>query len=85
MLRATEESWVEVRVGNQRPVLSRVLNPGDVYMVPNDPDLKMTTGNAGGLEILVDGQEIRSLGGTGKIVRDISLAANSLIENIGLQ
>ncbi len=85
VLRATEESWVEVRVGNQRPVLSRVLNPGDVYMVPNDPDLKMTTGNAGGLEILVDGQEIRSLGGTGKIVRDISLAANSLIENIGLQ
>ncbi len=85
VLRATEESWVEVKVGDQRPVLSRVLKPGDVYMVPNNPTLKMTTGNAGGLEILVDGREIRSLGGTGKIVREVSLAADSLIQNIGLQ
>lgn len=85
VLRATEESWVEVRGSGAKPVLSRVLNPGDVYLVPNDPGLKMTTGNAGGLEILVDGQEIRPLGGTGKIVRDLSLAASSLIENIGLQ
>ncbi|WP_293948384.1 RodZ domain-containing protein [Sneathiella sp.] len=85
VLRATEESWVEVKVGDQRPVLSRLLKPGDVYMVPNNPTLKMTTGNAGGLEILVDGREIRSLGGTGKIVREVSLAADSLIQNIGLQ
>ena len=85
VLRATEESWVEVKAKDDSPVLSQVLNPGDTYMAPNTPDLKLTTGNAGGLEIRVDGKEIRSLGGTGTILREILLAADSLLENNGLQ
>tara|TARA_R110002124_G_scaffold217817_9_gene383613 strand:+ start:53691 stop:55097 length:1407 start_codon:yes stop_codon:yes gene_type:complete len=85
VLRATEESWVEVKAEDDNPVLSRVLNPGDTYMAPNTPDLKLTTGNAGGLEIRVDGKEIKSLGGTGSIIREIPLAAESLLENNGLQ
>ena len=84
-MRATEESWVEVKTEGNNPVLSQVLNPGDTYMAPNTPDLKLTTGNAGGLEIRVDGKEIRSLGGTGTIIREIPLAAESLLENNGLQ
>ncbi len=85
VLRATEESWVEVKAADEKPVLSRVLKPGDVYMAPNAPDLKLTTGNAGGLEIRVDGREIRSLGGAGTILREVPLAAESLLENSGLQ
>ncbi|WP_293961018.1 RodZ domain-containing protein [Sneathiella sp.] len=85
VLRATEESWVEVKSKDNSPVLSQVLNPGDTYMAPNTHDLKLTTGNAGGLEIRVDGREIRSLGGTGTILREIPLAADSLLENNGLQ
>ncbi len=85
VLRATAESWVEVKAADQKPVLSRVLKPGDVYMAPNSPDLLLTTGNAGGLEIRVDGKEIRSLGGTGTILRGVPLLAESLLENNGLQ
>ncbi|MCF8468812.1 MAG: DUF4115 domain-containing protein [Sneathiella sp.] len=81
VLRAREESWVEVKSADDKPVLSRVLKPGDVYMAPNEPDLMLTTGNAGGLEIRVDGKEINALGGAGAILRDVPLVADSLLEN----
>lgn len=80
VLRARAETWIEVKPGNGAPYLSRVLKPGDVYMAPDLPNLKMTTGNAGGLEIRVDGNAIASLGGNGKILRDISLVADSLLD-----
>ncbi|TNE33446.1 MAG: DUF4115 domain-containing protein [Alphaproteobacteria bacterium] len=80
VVRATEESWVEVRSDADK-LLSRVLKPGDVYMAPNEPDLKLTTGNAGGLEIRVDGRKISSLGGSGAILRDVPLVADNLLGN----
>ncbi|MDF2367082.1 helix-turn-helix domain-containing protein [Sneathiella sp.] len=85
VVRATEESWIEVKATDENPVLSRVLKPGDVYMAPNEPDLILTTGNAGGLEIRVDGKEIKALGGAGTILREVPLVAESLLENTGLQ
>lgn len=85
VVRATEESWVEVKATDEKPVLSRVLKPGDVYMAPNAPDLILTTGNAGGLEIRVDGKEIKALGGAGTILREVPLVAESLLVNTGLQ
>jgi cytoskeleton protein RodZ len=84
VLRARAETWIEVKPENGTPYLSRVLMPGDVYMAPNLPNLKMTTGNAGGLEIRVDGNEIASLGGNGKILRNISLVADSLLDGTSL-
>ncbi|WP_288903885.1 helix-turn-helix domain-containing protein [uncultured Sneathiella sp.] len=85
VVRAMEESWIEVKATNEKPVLSRVLKPGDVYMAPNAPGLILTTGNAGGLEIRVDGKEIRPLGGAGTILREVPLVAESLIEKNGFQ
>ena len=84
VLRVREESWVEVKSADEKPILSRVLKPGDVYMAPNEPDLMLTTGNAGGLEIRVDGKEINALGGAGTILRDVPLVADSLLENNGV-
>ena len=80
VLRARSETWIEVKAADGAPYLSRVLKPGDVYMAPDIPNLKMTTGNAGGLEIRVDGNEIASLGGNGTILRDIPLVADSLLD-----
>jgi len=80
VLRAKAETWVEVRVLDQKPLISRVLRPGDVFMAPDNPQATLTTGNAGGLEISVDGKQIASLGGTGTIVRDLSLVASSLLD-----
>lgn len=77
-LRAVEETWIQVDVPGGTVILTHILLPGDVYHVPDRDDLTLDTGNAGGLEIRVDGILIPVLGGAGAVVRDIPLAADSL-------
>ncbi len=73
VLRATMDCWVQVRDANGSLLLTRVLRPGDSYRVPNQPELSLLTGNAGGLEILVDGIAIPPLGPVGTVRRDVPL------------
>ncbi|MCR9212963.1 MAG: DUF4115 domain-containing protein [Proteobacteria bacterium] len=80
VLRAREETWVEVKSADSPPYISQVLKPGDIYMAPNVSDVTLTTGNAGALEVRVDGTEISSLGANGAILRDISLVADNLLD-----
>jgi cytoskeleton protein RodZ len=54
-------------------VLERTLRAGDTYLVPNRPDLTLWTGNAGGLEVIVDGATLPPLGPSGSARRDIQL------------
>ena len=77
-LRAVEETWIQVEVRGGTVILTHILLPGDVYHVPDRDDLTLDTGNAGGLEIWVDGVLIPVLGGAGAVVRDIALIADSL-------
>ena len=77
-LRAIAETWVQVTAPDGVAVLTHILLPGDVYHVPDRDDLMLDTGNAGGLEIRVDGELIPSLGGAGAVVRDILLSVESL-------
>ena len=79
MVRATADSWVEVRSGDQDPMLSKVLHAGDVYEVPSLPGLKLATGNAGGIEIVVNGRAMPLLGPMGAVRRDVALNAESLL------
>lgn len=78
ILKATADSWVQVRDGQQNVLLTRMLRAGDSYQVPDKGDLWLLTGNAGGLEILVDGQPVAPLGGTGEVRRDIALDSAAL-------
>lgn len=80
VLQATADSWVQVRDGAGNLVMTRVLRPGDTYEVPDMPGLTMVTGNAGGLDILVDGRSVPSLGEQGEVVRDVSLDARALTD-----
>jgi len=80
VLQATADSWVQVRDGAGNLVMTRVLRPGDVYEVPDLPGLTMVTGNAGGLDILVDGRSVPSLGDQGEVLRDVSLDARALTD-----
>ncbi|MCO6419206.1 DUF4115 domain-containing protein [Siccirubricoccus sp. KC 17139] len=74
VLRAKADCWLQVRDRQAGTVLvNRVLRPGETYVVPAREGLLMTTGNAGGLEILVDGQLTPGLGGTPSVRRDIPL------------
>lgn len=78
-LKATgDDCWVQVREMDGQLLLSRLLRRGDVYMVPNRPGLSLMVGNAGALEILVDGKAAPSLGATGQVRRDIKLDADKL-------
>jgi len=77
-LRAVGETWVQVRAPDGIAVLTHILLPGDVYHVPERDDLMLDTGNAGGLEIRVDGELMPPLGGSGAVVRDILLSVESL-------
>jgi cytoskeletal protein RodZ len=78
VLRATQDSWVQVHGANDGPLLTRVLNPGDVYRVPDRDDLVLHTGNAGGLEVFIDGNPAGSLGQTGEVKRNVALSPDAL-------
>ena len=78
VLRASTESWIEIRTDDASLVYSGLLREGQSYPVPERPGLKMVTGNAGGLEIVVDGEAIPRLGPPGAVIRDIALDPDSL-------
>lgn len=78
VLRAAAEVWVQVRDSGGNLLLTRLLRTGDSYRVPNDPGLVMRTGNAGGLDILVDGNTIPRIGSTGAVMKEVQLDADLL-------
>ncbi|WP_439576938.1 helix-turn-helix domain-containing protein [Elioraea sp.] len=74
LLRARADTWIQVRERGSGSVLfNRVLRPGETYRVPERAGLMMTTGNAGGLEVMVAGDALPSLGGQGVVRRDLPL------------
>ena len=72
-LRATLESWVQITASDGTTVFTRVLRPGDVYRVEDRPGQSLRTGNAGGLEVVVDGVALPPFGAEGEIRRGILL------------
>lgn len=83
VLRAETDSWIEIRADDTSLVYSGLLREGQRYSVPERPGLRMVTGNAGGLEILVDGQAIARLGPPGAVIRDIDLDPDGLLRREG--
>ena len=55
-------TWVEVKDARGRTELSRVLMPGDVYYVPVKGKYKATFGNAGGIDVWVNGKLVPEIG-----------------------
>lgn len=81
IVRAIGPTWVEIRDQLEGEVLlTRVLYSGDRYLMPNREGLVMLTGNAGGLEISVDGKTVPALGPSGAVRRNILLDPDALIE-----
>ena len=77
-IRAKADSWVQVRGADGRVVVMRILRKGDSYQVPNENGLTLMTGNAGAIEIVVDGEPVPSIGAFGAVKRDVSLDAARL-------
>lgn len=77
-IRAVADCWIQVRAADQSIVFSRVLKSGEVYAVPARSGLSLRTGNAGALEIAVDGKTAPSIGGIGALRRDVALDPGEL-------
>jgi cytoskeleton protein RodZ len=73
VVRAKQDAWVQVRDSQNQLLLTEVLRSGDVYRVPDLDGLTMLTGNAGGLEIRVDGRVTPTLGPVGVVRRNVAL------------
>jgi cytoskeleton protein RodZ len=80
VIRATADAWVTVKQPAGPPLLNKLMHAGDSWTVPPDKTgLTLTTGNAGGTQIDVDGAPIpASLGGSGAVRRDLPLQAEML-------
>lgn len=76
-VRAVQASWVEIRGGDGKVLVSRVLAPGETASIPVDPRARMVTGNAGGVVIEAEGQTSAVLGRVGQVIRDIPLEPNA--------
>ena len=79
VLQAIQESWVKVEDGRGNTVFSRVLVPGDVYYVPKGNNYKATFGNAGGVDIWVNGKLAPDAGPDHTRISDISLKPEKLM------
>ncbi len=75
-IRATADAWVSLLDGHGTVVLSRLLHAGDT-LVPPAPGLLLTTGNAGGTELVVNGFAGPPLGATGVVRHGVPLVAQA--------
>lgn len=78
MIKVQTETWVEVKNENKL-YLSKVLMPGDSYILPNDTNLKLSLGKSDGVEVLLNGKPVYTVSPNKKMnisVDDILAAAN---------
>jgi cytoskeletal protein RodZ len=78
VLEARLDSWIQIVDGKGQTVIDRILRAGERYVVPAGTGLVLTTGNAGGLDVFVDGQRTPPLGDVGAVKRKISLDSGQL-------
>lgn len=76
----TEDSWLQIKNTEGAIVVEQVLKPGDKYIVPHDQDLTLSTGNAGGITVFIDGKKVKKLGETSQVKRDVALKAATFRE-----
>jgi cytoskeleton protein RodZ len=73
VLRANADAWIQVKDRSGTILLNRTMRAGELWPVPRQENLLLTTGNAGGTEILLDGASTPSLGPSGAVRRDVPL------------
>jgi cytoskeleton protein RodZ len=82
LLRATADSWVEIRQKGGRTLLRRTLRPGETWPIPADPTLLLSSGNAGVLELVVDGVATRLAPAKGGMIHDMPLDPESIAADL---
>jgi len=65
-------------------LFTKVLRAGEFYPVPAQAGLSLITGNAGGLDIWLDGRKLMPLGPIGVVRRSITLDPAKLREAVSI-
>lgn len=81
VLQGINVAWIQVRDGS-KILTTRVLRSGGEWPVPNRPGITLFTGNAGGVQIKLDGVVIGTVGKYGEVRRDIELEPDQLRYNV---
>lgn len=81
---ARMESFLRVRDADGNEIWSRLLRSGDRYLVPERDGLTLTVGNAGGVDVFVDGHKAPALGAVGVGMSGISLNPERLAAGTAL-
>ena len=68
VLKATGNSWVEIEDMEGNILMTRLMRPGETYVVPNINGLTFNTGNAGALSLSQGDVVIPKLGEVGEII-----------------
>jgi cytoskeleton protein RodZ len=79
VLRAKEDSWIKVSDGGPVSLKIGILKAGETYSVPQVPNLRLQTGNAGGLDVIYNGKLMPPLGVKGEVLRNKSLDEAQLL------
>lgn len=72
-LEALQSSWVEIKDAKGAVLFTSILKQGQQLPLPDQKGLLLTTGNAGGLRLLRDGQSQQVLGAANEVKRNLSL------------
>lgn len=73
------DAWVEITNNDGRTLFSKVLRKGETYQVPaNFKGAYLSTGNAGGLMLRIDGKRAGLLGHAGEVNNDILIDAREM-------
>jgi cytoskeleton protein RodZ len=70
---ALQDTWVMITDKDNHLLMEGVIRTGERYTPPAIPGLRLTTSNAGGLELTVDGRTLAPLGEKGVVVRSVLL------------
>jgi cytoskeleton protein RodZ len=75
-LEARDLVWVTITDVDGKTLIARTLQPNETRSLELSKSATLRTGNAGGLEVRFNGQDIGSLGPSGK-VRDVLFKAGA--------
>ena len=73
VVRAVAGAWVQVRSADGAVLFERVLQPGETYSAPRQSGLRLSTGNAGGIVLVKNGEAGAPLGSPTQVLRDYRL------------
>lgn len=75
---AVQDSWIEIRDNDGDRIVARTMEPGDQFDVPAMDNLRLLTGNAGGVKVRIDGDEVGRLGRSAEVIRNLELTPDVL-------